>query len=585
MCERKLGRGLVSCLAIALLASCGGESSGGGGSPGNPVPALTSSVPSGVLAGGGEFNLAVTGTGFIASSAVEWDGSNRVTTFVSSGLLSAQISTSDLAVAGSASITVVNPAPGGGTSNALTVTIAPPQPPGTGVVQLVSAAMNGAATDGFTASSVPPAISATGRYVAFQSTGTDLVPGPASGFADIYVRDTCIGAPGGCTPSTVRVSVDSNGNLANGNSRSPAISADGRYVAFDSSATNLVPNDTQINGTADVFLRDTCIGAPAGCVPSTNRLSVTPSGGQADGDSRNPAISADGRFVAFNSTATDLMVGDTNGQGDVFVRDTCVGAPAGCTPSTILVSVSTQGVQGTLSSILPAISAGGRLIAFGSAASNLVPGDTNGLVDAFVRDTCFGAAGACTPNTARVSLAANGDQGNGGSGPTGISGNGRFVAFESFATNLVPGDPGTFAQSYLRDTCAGAPAGCMPTTLLVSAAFDGLFPNESGGDATLDFTGRFVAFDSLATNNSVLGASGPESVFVRDTCIGAPPGCVPVNFLVSVPSTILTGNNAISNLPVISADGHFVAFLSNATNLVPGGSNGNIQVFLAKTGF
>jgi hypothetical protein len=101
----------------------------------------------------------------------------------------------------------------------------------------------------------------------------------------------------------------------------------------------------------------------------------------------------------------------------------------------------------------------------------------------------------------------------------------------------------------------------------------------------LDFTGRFVAFDSLATNNSVLGASGPESVFVRDTCIGAPPGCVPVNLVVSVPSTVLMSNGAISNLPALSADGHYVAFLSNATNLVPGGSNGNIQVFLARTGF
>jgi archaellum component FlaF (FlaF/FlaG flagellin family) len=465
------------------------------------------------------------------------------------------------------------------------VTIAPQPPLGTGVVQLISAALNGGATDGYTNSSVPPAISGTGRYVTFQSTGTDLVPGPASGFADIYVRDTCIGAPNGCTPGTVRVSVDSNGNLANGNSRSPAISADGRYVAFDSSATNLVPNDTQVNGTADVFLRDTCIGAPAGCVPSTIRLSVTPSGGQSNGDSRNPTISADGRFVTFNSSATDLVPGGTNGQLHVFLRDTCGGAAAVCVPATGIVSVATDGTQGNGPSIPQYLSAGGRFVAFGSAASNLVAGDTNGRADAFVRDTCFGASGACTPSTALVSLAANGDQGNNGSGPTAISGNGRFVALGSFATNLVPGDTGIFAQSYLRDTCAGAPAGCTPTTLLVSTAFDGSYPNESGGDASLDFTGRFVAFDSLATNNSVLGASGPESVFVRDTCLGAPPGCVPVNFLVSVPSTVLMGNGAISNLPALSADGHYVAFLSNATNLVPGGSNGNIQVFLAKTGF
>jgi Tol biopolymer transport system component len=479
---------------------------------------------------------------------------------------------------------VVNPAPGGGTSNALSVTIAPQAPPGTGVVQLISAAMNGGPTEGFTGSSVPPSVSGTGRYVGFQSTGTDLVPGPASGFADIYVRDTCIGAPAGCVPTTIRVSVDSNGNLANGNSRSPAISGDGRYVAFDSSATNLVPGDTQINGMADVFLRDTCTGAPAGCAPSTIRLSATPSGGQADGDSRDASISADGRFVACNSTATDLASGDTNGQIDVFVRDTCIGGPAGCTPTTNLISLASDGTQGNGASFLASISADGRLVAFQSAATNFVPGDAQNQTQVFLRDTCVGAPAGCMPSTIQVSVGTGGSLANASSGAAAISGTGRFVTFGSAATNLTSGNTHGFGQSYVHDTCVGAPAGCTLSTSMASVAFDGTPPNEGGGDASISADGRFIAFDSLASNNSVLGNPAPESVFVRDTCAGAAAGCVPVNFVVSVLQGTLQ-ENGISTLPSLSADGHYVAFLSTATNIIPGGSNGNVQVFLAKTGF
>jgi archaellum component FlaF (FlaF/FlaG flagellin family) len=126
-----------------------------------------------------------------------------------------------------------------------------PQPPaGIGVIQLVSAAPDGTPGNGHTYT--PPCVSTDGRYVAFQSDSTNLVPGSGSGFTDIYIHDTCLGAQAGCTPATTRVSVANDGSLPNGNSRSPAISANGRYVAFDSSATNLFPGSTQTNGYADV---------------------------------------------------------------------------------------------------------------------------------------------------------------------------------------------------------------------------------------------------------------------------------------------------------------------------------------------
>src|SRR2546426_1935359 len=128
---------------------------------------------------------------------------------------------------------------------------------------------------------------------------------------------------------------------------------------------------------------------------------------------RPPVISADGRFVAFDSDASNLVAGDTNGSRDVFVRDTCFGAPAGCTPSTTRVSVATDGTQANSPSGIPSVSADGRFVAFISAATNLVPGDTNGFVDIFVRDTCFGAPTGCTPSTIRVSVASDGTQANG----------------------------------------------------------------------------------------------------------------------------------------------------------------------------
>src|SRR5262245_10752759 len=141
----------------------------------------------------------------------------------------------------------------------------------------------------------------------------------------------------------VRVSVNGAGAQGNGASDGASVSADGRFVAFSSAASNLVAGDT--NGVDDVFLRDTCRGVPAGCTPSTIRVSLASDGSQGNYVSWTPAVSADGRFVAFASGATNLVADDTNGAWDVFLRDTCLGTPSGCTPSTIRVSVASAGTQ------------------------------------------------------------------------------------------------------------------------------------------------------------------------------------------------------------------------------------------------
>ncbi|MDP9241086.1 MAG: hypothetical protein M3O55_10715 [Actinomycetota bacterium] len=209
-----------------------------------------------------------------------------------------------------------------------------------------------------------PSISADGRYVAFESTASNLTPGDTNATTDVFVRDRVAG-------TTARVSLTNGGGQANLNSEFPSVSADGRYVAFESWASNLVAGDT--NATVDVFVRDR-----SGL--TTRRVDVGSGGAQANGGGIRPAISADGRFVAFESSATNLIGADTNGTSDVFVRDRTAAV-------TRRVSVSSGGGQADSASTAgAAISADGRYVPFISTAANLVPGDTNGAQDAFLRD-------------------------------------------------------------------------------------------------------------------------------------------------------------------------------------------------------
>ena len=216
---------------------------------------------------------------------------------------------------------------------------------------------------------------------------------------------------------TQRVSVDSSGNEGNNTSSSPSISADGRYVAFQSDADNLVPGDNNISG--DVFVHDRNTGA-------TELVSVDSSGNEGNNTSSSPSISADGRYVAFYSVADNLVPGDTNGKLDVFVHDRNTGA-------TELVSVDSSGNEGNGDSMDPSIGADGRYVAYDSSATNLVSGDTNGQLDVFVHDRNTGA-------TELVSVDSSGNEGNNYSSSPSISADGRYVAYDSSATNLVSGD-------------------------------------------------------------------------------------------------------------------------------------------------
>ena len=349
--------------------------------------------------------------------------------------------------------------------------------------------------------------------------------------------------------STKRVSVDSLGAQGIGDSEGPSISAHGRFVAFYSSAANLVGSDT--NGARDVFVRDRKTGR-------TTRVSVDSHGAQGNGDSGGPAISADGRFVAFYSDAANLVAGDTNGMTDVFVRDRK-------TRKTTRVSVNSHGAQTKRQSIVDSISAHGRFVTFDSTASNLVGGDTNGVDDVFVRDRKTG-------KTTRASVDSHGAQANGESFAASISADGRFVAFLSSASNLVGNDTNGARDVFVRDRKTGR-------TTRVSIDSHGAQGKGASFVPSISANGRFVAFSSVA-NNLVAGDTNTVSdVFVRDRKTGR-------TRRVSVDSHGAQGNGDSTFTLSISADGRFVAFYSDAANLVAGDGNAAGDVFVRdrKTG-
>ena len=400
------------------------------------------------------------------------------------------------------------------------------------------------------ADSTYTAMSSDGRYVAFESAATDLVPNDTNGAPDVFVRD-CL------TGTTERVSVVSGGAQANGGGANLAISADGRYVAFDSYAGNLVAGDT--NSASDIFVHDRTNG-------TTERVNVSTGGAEANsppgGGSFRPAISADGRFVAFESDATNLATGDTNGQLDVFVRDRQLG-------TTERVSVSSGGVQGNNFSYLASISADGRYVAFQSYADNLVASDTNGQIDVFVRDRQAGT-------TELASVSSGGVQGNGQSFVPSISSNGRYVAFASDSSNLVAVDTNGTNDIFVRDRQAG-------TTERVSVDSVGTQANEQSLYPCISAGGRFVAFYSKATNLVAGDVNGFGDIFLRDRQTGA-------TTLVSVDSSGAQGNGdsstgtAATALSPVSADGRFITWVSSASNLVTGDTNGAVDVFLRDRG-
>ena len=393
-----------------------------------------------------------------------------------------------------------------------------------------------------------------GRFVSFASLASNLVPGDTNGVGDVFVRDRRTG-------QTERVSIglkgaqgDDDSNIL-GIATNTAISDDGRFVAFKSTATNLVRGDR--NGTTDVFVRDRLAGA-------TERISVDSAEREAAGGGDAPAISPDGRFVAFVTRDFDSDFSD-----DVYLRDRVAG-------TTVRISVAFDGGDAQNNSGGPAVglAPGGPLVAFSSAADNLVPDDGDGATDVFVRDLSGPA-----PVTKRISVSsdeepqtfADGGFGFGSSAPA-ISGDGRFVAFQSDAVNFTAQDQTrNFTDVFVRDRQTG-------TTELAS-------PNAAGGEANgqsqgadLSPDGRFVSFASFATD--LVSPADPDfllmDAFVRDRVAGS-------TELVSVASDHSDARFGAFDTHVgtgpVSADGLVSLMSTNADNLFPGDDNLNLDVY------
>lgn len=315
----------------------------------------------------------------------------------------------------------------------------------------------------------------------------------------------------------MRVSVDSNGAQANAMSYRGVLSADGRFVAFDSEATNLVAEDA--NGFGDVFLHDlqfkttTLASAPAG-------------GGLANGGSGTPAVSADGRFVAFESNATNLTgTADTNGFTDIYVKDMQTG-------SVTRASVDSAGGEPNGESVWPSISGDGRFVVFVSEADNLVPNDTNGAGDVFVHDMQMGV-------TIGVSVT-----GNAGAFDAGISLDGRFVVFNSGSTNLVPDDTNGKQDVFVYS---------MQTGQIVRASVNssGVEGAQASTEPSISGDGRYVTFSTSSENFTNLDTYGYTQLYVRDMQTGS------IHLASYKDGYVMAG---ISDSSEISANGRYILF-------------------------
>jgi len=380
-----------------------------------------------------------------------------------------------------------------------------------------------------------PSISADGRYVVFYSYADNLVASDTNFVVDVFRHDRQTGV-------TERASVDSGGVQGNSDSYAASISADGRYVAFVSYAPNLVANDT--NSLPDIFRHDFQTGV-------TERASVDSAGAEADGDSYSPAISADGRYVAFVSAAANLVANDDNNTLDIFRHDFQTGV-------TERASVDSAGVEANSYCDSPSISDDGRYVSFYGHASNLVPNDTNFAHDVFRHDFQTGV-------TDRASVDSAGVEANADCYTSDVSADGRYVTFYGYATNLVPNDTNFVPDVFRHDFQTGA-------TDRASVSSDGTQANGDCYAPSISADGRFVAFNGYASNLVANDTNFTYDVFQHDFQTG-------VTERRSIrPDT--SSANAGSYSPSFSADGRYVAFSSSASNLVSGDTNGTDDVFV-----
>ena len=594
----------------------------------NPVPTIATISPTSNQAGAGAGTLTVTGASFATNAVLLFNGAARATIVSSATSLSTQLSAADFLGAGVNQVQVVNPAPGGGSSNILPLSVAPTD--STGLPVLADVAPDGSQANsgicggpancasgaqGLTLATSGPTVNLTGELVAFASISGNLLTNQTNPASEIFLRDTCLGIAS-CTPTTFPVVISASGGVPNGPSSEPSMDSAGTDLAYTSSATNLVNYANLLPGTgvSQIYWQPACSNSTGECTLSTTTtgsststatpvlVSLAADGvNPGNGNSFNPSISADGRYVAFISLATNLV---SNVQVDgvtpqVFLRDTCTGvtpltqAGGSCIPVTYLVSSRDGLTPGDRASSHPAVSNLGAYVAFQSSATNLGPSapNPNGTQEVFEQTECQITTAGCTPTMALMSTPDGTTPASIRSLEPAISFDGRFVAFASTAQNLGFTTNG-IQQIYVRDTCIGAATTCSQSTILVSslngAPGNGVSENPSINSNSTG-SGQFIAFASLASNFGAGVANGVENIYVRDTCLSlvtTTTACAPGLALASQGAgSSAPAANGNSVMPSVSGDGHTVAFLSFASDLVPRDTNSLEDIFLGTTSF
>lgn len=661
------GTGLAICL---ILSGCGGSSS-----TSSTTPVISSVSPSTIPAGEGQFVLSVSGTNMNGSSAVHFGsdnlvpfqvlnppcptGMNCITTLevgvppvdvVSAGTVKISVTTNSQNSA-NANFTVASPqiltispmaAPAGGTSFPLTLTVLNAAPsvqllfgttalvptgpiscnPATacavnvtvpaklittaGAVTLTisnpRATKGGTATASFlvagsgsfpieesvngttagNAASTHSSVSDGRLFVAFDSTATNLASGATNGLSQVYLAQNCLGSGGNCTAKLTLISAGSGGAGSGGviGSDRPAISADGRYVVFESDDTNLVSGATQ--PVEQIYLYDTCntiFGAVQGCTAKLTLISQGSGSAPGNAPSTNPSISAFGLYVAFQSAATNFTstTVPANTQ-QVYLYGTCnaaSGAVAGCTAGLQLFSTDANNNPGNNNSVRPSVDPAGLTVAFQSVADNIVSGiATNGAQQIYLRSTCLAGfpflTAGCQQQTVLVSADAGNKPGTSDSITSAVGGGGSFVVYATRAANLLQGNA-SVQQIVGSNVCISIPTtiSCVPSgNLLLSV--DQMGAPGQGDSSNPAVTGTLAVFTSLATTLvSVPGNVTGQQVYAANACIPPLAPCSASTTLISADST----KNPLGGDFGSAGGGGYAAF-STSTSATP-------QVFLA----
>jgi len=510
--------------------------------------------PALVSEGSGDTALALTGAGFTSGTVMRWNGSDRPTVVVNDSTINVIVPAADIASANLAEITVATPAPNVEQSN---VVLFP-------IVSSKSGSMERISGDDASSGSTLPGISQDGSMVAYVGK-YDLT-------YKILLKNTCLTASVSCVPSTNIVSIGPDGkelNLTVAPS-APVLDVAARIVAFASNPLGLSGG-----GVSDVMVRDTCNGVASGCVPATTVPSRSDNGTQVAATNAFPSLSADGRYVAFTGGSSDGS-GYGFDYAKAYLFDSCRGATGSCGSAATAVGSEQSGrLLGYAVTSTHSLSSSGRYLAYSGDADPNFGNDyvyNNPDPGLWLKDTCAGAMDPCTPTALQISIGESENIIHGYAETVAVSATGRYVVFAIEAQTVQQG-------VLLRDTCLGAAADCKPSTVRVSMNGDGKQLAGRSYGVSISDDGRRVVF--VQTKDDAYRQREISDILMRDTCFGTT-GCAPKTILLSVGvgNTIADGP---SYSAMISGDGRFVVFESQATNLVPGDTNGVSDIFRVST--